>query len=385
MEDKSIPQVYLMVKQAVENLEGVIKYQQIKNYINSHWKGVNQKTIDAQIIAATVNHSSRHHYNENHKERKSDQGSPFDLLYRIARGTIVKYDQKIHGIWQLTRNLDGSFSSSRVNIDFHKPTYLFSWNPIKWNWENLDSKIIEFKSTGKTREIWTCSCHKKIAVGDRAFLMKLGGKDKNKGIFASGFIVSEPFKAPAATDPSRKDWRVILEFDMLFDPHKTIVINSEKLKDDQFNAQNWFPQTSGISIEPTIAIKLEELWLKKMLSSYEKSNDKFYLDGAIKQRLVKVYERSPYARAECLKYYGPVCIVCGLDFSKKYGKIGENFIHIHHLNELHTIKKAHEINPLKDLVPICPNCHSMVHARKKPCFTIQEIKDKINQQKLKKL
>ena len=47
--------------------------------------------------------------------------------------------------------------------------------------------------------------------------------------------------------------------------------------------------------------------------------------------------------------------------SEKYGSLGSDFIHVHHLKPLHTIKERYKIEPKKDLVPFCPNCHSMIH------------------------
>jgi hypothetical protein len=35
---------------------------------------------------------------------------------------------------------------------------------------------------------------------------------------------------------------------------------------------------------------------------------------------------------------------------------------------------TYKIDPIKDLRPVCPNCHSMLHQRKKPCFTIAELR-----------
>ena len=49
------------------------------------------------------------------------------------------------------------------------------------------------------------------------------------------------------------------------------------------------------------------------------------------------------------------------NFGEKYGALGEGFIHIHHLCPLHTIKKDYVVDYKKDLIPVCPNCHAMIH------------------------
>lgn len=96
-------------------------------------------------------------------------------------------------------------------------------------------------------------------------------------------------------------------------------------------------------------------------------------EGASKTVQVNKYERSAAARSECLEHYGYTCMVCAVDFAKRYGIIGQNFIHVHHLVELNTIKKNYKVNPKRDLRPVCPNCHAMLH-RRKPAFTIDELK-----------
>ncbi|MGL5358740.1 MAG: HNH endonuclease [Shewanella sp.] len=98
-----------------------------------------------------------------------------------------------------------------------------------------------------------------------------------------------------------------------------------------------------------------------------------HIEGAITQTVVNRYERDSRARAKCIKMHGPVCQVCSMDFEKKYGAIGEGFIHVHHLKQLSDIGKEYEVDPIFDLVPVCPNCHAMLHKRRPP-FSVNELK-----------
>ncbi len=100
-------------------------------------------------------------------------------------------------------------------------------------------------------------------------------------------------------------------------------------------------------------------------------------EGKIKKVAKNVYERNPAARNTCLEEHGYSCKVCDLNFEEYYGSIGAEFIHVHHITPLSSIKKEYNLNPLKDLVPICPNCHAMLHKRNPP-FSVEEIKEKIN-------
>lgn len=97
-----------------------------------------------------------------------------------------------------------------------------------------------------------------------------------------------------------------------------------------------------------------------------------FVEGATKRVVVNAYERDPKARAACLLHHGYSCVVCNFNFSMHFGKIGKDFIHVHHLELISKTKEQHPIDPVKDLIPVCPNCHAMLH-RSDPPFTIDEL------------
>jgi len=96
-------------------------------------------------------------------------------------------------------------------------------------------------------------------------------------------------------------------------------------------------------------------------------------EGALTKVLVNRYERSQYNRALCLNFHGTRCKACNFDFSEVYGGLGEGFIHVHHIKPVSEIGLDYIINPIQDLVPVCPNCHTMLH-KKAPPYTVDELK-----------
>jgi predicted HNH restriction endonuclease len=102
-------------------------------------------------------------------------------------------------------------------------------------------------------------------------------------------------------------------------------------------------------------------------------NQELLSEGKVKSVVVNSYERNPKARKICIKHFGVKCQVCSFDFEKKYGEIGKDFIHVHHKIDISIVGKEYEINPIQDLIPVCPNCHSMLH-KKKPAYSIEELK-----------
>jgi 5-methylcytosine-specific restriction protein A len=86
-----------------------------------------------------------------------------------------------------------------------------------------------------------------------------------------------------------------------------------------------------------------------------------YPEGKRKQVYVNVVERSGKAREACVQHHGRDCIVCGFNFGRAFGKLGDRFIHVHHLVPVAASEGEREIDPVRDLVPVCPNCHAMIH------------------------
>jgi 5-methylcytosine-specific restriction enzyme A len=124
--------------------------------------------------------------------------------------------------------------------------------------------------------------------------------------------------------------------------------------------KNWYASDGKISIK--IAEEIEENEVDKIIV------------GASKVISVNSFERDSVARAKCLAHHGYKCAVCSFDFEEFYGSIGKSFIHVHHVIPFSEVKEAYLLDPLKDLVPVCPNCHAMIH-RTRPILTIAQLKE----------
>lgn len=102
-----------------------------------------------------------------------------------------------------------------------------------------------------------------------------------------------------------------------------------------------------------------------------------YTEGLAQEVLVNRYERSLESRKACLDHYRCVCQVCNLDFSERYGPLGTGFIHVHHRVPIASIGTEYSVDPISDLVPVCPNCHAMLH-RHEPPLKIEELRALLN-------
>ncbi|MBI5840479.1 MAG: HNH endonuclease [Chloroflexi bacterium] len=109
----------------------------------------------------------------------------------------------------------------------------------------------------------------------------------------------------------------------------------------------------------------------------------FIFEGRRRAVTTQVYERSKLLRDKAIDFYTKngiiVCEACGFDFYKIYGDIGRGYIEIHHqkpvfqYDEIDFSRLIAEA--LKDLIPLCANCHRMIHRKKDRPLSIQELRE----------
>lgn len=139
-------------------------------------------------------------------------------------------------------------------------TWLLSWNPQNWHWEDYSSWAAGTKKGSRYIEPWTCQS-KQPALGEEFFLMKTGKAPR--GIIGHGHIVREPYAAPHY-DPVRASKgdttnHIDAEFDYLLDYNREKILMQSSLK-ECYPEQQWSPQGSGISIKPEIVPELKKMW-----------------------------------------------------------------------------------------------------------------------------
>jgi 5-methylcytosine-specific restriction protein A len=63
-----------------------------------------------------------------------------------------------------------------------------------------------------------------------------------------------------------------------------------------------------------------------------------------------------------------------LDFGLTYGATFSGFIHVHHLQPLGSTRSSYLLDPIRDLRPVCPNCHAVMH-RTEPPLSPEAVKE----------
>jgi len=104
--------------------------------------------------------------------------------------------------------------------------------------------------------------------------------------------------------------------------------------------------------------------------------DEEFEEGAATQVLVNRYERDPAARERCIEHYGTNCIACGVSLAEQYGLEVDGLIHVHHMTPLASVAKRSIVDPVRDLRPVCPNCHAVIHSTRPP-LTIEQVQEMV--------
>ena len=98
-----------------------------------------------------------------------------------------------------------------------------------------------------------------------------------------------------------------------------------------------------------------------------------FAEGAATIQQSTRYERDRRNRAAAIAIWGCRCRACGLAFGSRYGEVAGGFIEVHHTTPVSLLTPGTVVDPASDLVPLCPNCHTVAHLRAPP-FSIDEIR-----------
>ena len=146
-------------------------------------------------------------------------------------------------------------------------TYLLTWNPAKWPWDDLAECIRQVRTTGHCLDRWGCGYNRKIAEGDRLFLMRTGKEPR--GIVGSGWATSNVFDDWHWDDAKRanrqRTWYVQIDFDVLLDAEHEPILPRAQLNEGPLGQMRWDSRASGIVIPDKVTQRLEIEWSKCLM------------------------------------------------------------------------------------------------------------------------
>ncbi len=251
-------------------------------------------------------------------------------------------------------------------------SFLLAWNPKKFHWADIEESAEQVANGTHKGGQWSCGVRKDLPIGSRIYLIRLG--QAPRGIFAVGITNSEPEGAGHWGKRGESASYVGFKYRGL---KTTPLISMAELTAPPYDEFGWSIQGSGVEIPAKISNLLWKTWQSRERSKpilpAEEVADQKYWEGSVTTITVNAYERNAGARAACIDHFGYRCSACDIDFEETYGSIGREFIHVHHITPISKVGKSYEIDPIHDLRPVCPNCHSMLH-RKEPPLSISDLR-----------
>ncbi|CAM3165284.1 5-methylcytosine-specific restriction protein A [Williamsia muralis] len=257
---------------------------------------------------------------------------------------------------------------------------LLTWNPGKWNgWSpDYDTYAAQVRDNGPQEVDWSIGNRTTgIGQGVEAWLFLQGGIDPTRrGILGHATVKSAPWRGTDPKDSSRTTNRIDITWDLLL-PESDLI--------DVVTLESAAPRTawrgirnSGARINPADIPAIRQLWTAAIPSTpFDDEAPGTYPEGSTRTVLVNKYERSRAAREACIAKHGSKCKACGLDFQQMYGDIGDGYIQVHHTVPVSQIGSNYQVDPVKDLVPLCANCHVMAHRRRPDPYTVGELRRRL--------
>lgn len=261
---------------------------------------------------------------------------------------------------------------------------ILGWDPDVWNWDGMyRAAVAEVRECGRTLERWSIDHGTHLPVGAEVWLLVQGGRPNQRGLIGHGTTISEPFGGEP-NDPDIAGTRryIDVEFDLLLP-------EGEQLRTDELTARipdvGWTASlSSGWRIPPGAEAAVRACWAEHVganspageIAGFEPIPGT-YPENALARLAVNRYERSPEARALAIAHHGSSCHACSFDFETTYGPQGAGFIHVHHTVPASRVGPRYELDPITDLVPLCPNCHYIAHRRWPTPYTVAELRGMI--------
>ena len=206
--------------------------------------------------------------------------------------------------------------------------------------------------------------------GSRASFHHVGAREESEITGVRGFSFDQP-----------RHWRIGHMAMRWIGPVKE---NGERIpyedwKDKRGQISRWLlptlihPEKAHVDGTNLTIIKTPEeddAWMDELLKAKP--------EGGSREVTQSKIERDPRNRRKCIEFHGPHCYICGEDGewleddTLKLNKQGlpKGWLQCHHIEELSETGPT-ETDPEKDMIPLCADCHTMMHLRK-PALRLHE-------------
>jgi len=236
---------------------------------------------------------------------------------------------------------------------------LLGWDPV-WPeaWQPDYHAAAEIAAdAGFFRAVWdVTSAGDGLEPGADAWFMVSG---ERAGVAGHGVVVSAPY---GVADPqgTPETWLQLVDIDIdILLPLGEPVL----LADLPPEVARLLPDPGGVTVlgRGTDA-ELRRSWSRSTAAAASAG----VLPGSLPQPAVRWsltsrWEHDADAARVCFAHHGPACSACGFDPEAVFGPDGAGVLQVHHVVPSGLLTESYELDPVTDLVPLCPTCHAVAH------------------------
>lgn len=251
---------------------------------------------------------------------------------------------------------------------------ILGWNAsgsCPWDYRAAVGLVAE---SGRFLRRWSTVRPLNVPAGSEAWLFVQGGSDAGTGLIGHGVVVSEPYQVLSGDDAAAA-WHAGVLFDALLPL-------GEQIRQETLRASVPGIPWSEALIRPGVTVPghaepaLRRLWRDLGPAA---TGPPHVVSGTLPPDAVSTidvnrHERDPDARRVCLAFHGTSCAACGFSFEAFYGDAGSGSIDVHHVVPPELLGSGYQLDPVADLVPLCPNCHALAHPSGGPPRTVSELR-----------
>ena len=252
---------------------------------------------------------------------------------------------------------------------------ILGWNPkegSRWDYRAVVEHVAE---AGRFLERWNVGRSLDIFPETEVWLLIQGPTEAGSGLIGHGVVMSVLAEARQLEDGGAGGGYASIAFDALLPL-------GEQIRPDVLRAAvpglRWDSTTEDpIAVPPPVEAGLRKLWREQGPAATRRTGlvPGTHPPAAVTTIEVNRYEQDPDARRVCLAFHGTSCAACGFSFEASYGETGTDAIEVHHVVPPVMLGEGYTLDPVADLVPLCPNCHAMAHLAVASPRTLSELRN----------
>ncbi len=237
---------------------------------------------------------------------------------------------------------------------------------VRWNYRAVVERVAE---CGRAIERLCLAHRPDVSPGTEAWLLLQGSNETGSGLMGHGVVASEPYQLAGAGG-----WFISVAFDGLLPLGDQV---RPGILGDALPLDHW-PKADGpsmVALPPSYEPALRRLWREfgPTTAGPAEVVGGILPPDAVSSVQVSRYERDPDARRICLAFHGASCAACGFSFESAYHGSAPQALAVHHVVPPEMLHSGYELDPVADLIPLCPNCHAVAHSVNPP-RTVSELR-----------